>query len=144
MAIGIVKWFNDAEGFGFIRPAGGGEDIFVHHSVIYTEGYPSLREGERVEYEAVRESDTLHATSVRLIDEAKLLKEANEMRVRVKFFDFSHLYVRIKKGEEKDCIVETMINKWAAKMQRRILNTSMTLNGETLFVMVTHEPMNEK
>jgi CspA family cold shock protein len=51
---GTVKWFNDAKGFGFITPEGGGKDLFVHHSAIQTQGFRSLTEGERVEFEIVQ------------------------------------------------------------------------------------------
>jgi cold shock protein len=50
---GTVKWFNDAKGFGFITPEGGGKDCFVHHTAIKAEGFKSLAEGERVEFEVV-------------------------------------------------------------------------------------------
>ncbi|MEZ5100047.1 MAG: cold shock domain-containing protein [Thermoleophilia bacterium] len=51
MATGTVKWFNDAKGYGFISPAGGGKDLFVHHSNILGSGFRSLAEGATVEYE---------------------------------------------------------------------------------------------
>ncbi len=51
MSIGTVKWFNSSKGFGFINPDDGGEDLFVHHSEIKTDGYASLEEGQKVEYE---------------------------------------------------------------------------------------------
>jgi CspA family cold shock protein len=51
MATGTVKWFNDAKGYGFITPDEGGKDLFVHHSAIAGEGYKSLAEGAKVEYE---------------------------------------------------------------------------------------------
>ncbi len=51
MANGTVKWFNDSKGYGFITPADGSKDVFVHHSSIAGDGYKSLAEGARVEYE---------------------------------------------------------------------------------------------
>ncbi len=48
---GTVKWFNDAKGYGFITPDGGGAEVFVHHSVIVAEGFRTLREGDRVSYD---------------------------------------------------------------------------------------------
>ena len=51
MSTGIVKWFNASKGFGFINPDDGGEDLFVHHSEIKTDGYASLDEGQKVDFE---------------------------------------------------------------------------------------------
>ena len=52
MATGTVKWFNDSRGYGFITPAEGGKDLFVHHSSIAGDGFKSLAENANVEYEA--------------------------------------------------------------------------------------------
>ena len=51
MATGTVKWFNDAKGFGFITPDEGGEDLFCHHTAIQVQGFRTLAEGQRVEFE---------------------------------------------------------------------------------------------
>jgi cold shock protein len=47
---GVVKWFNDQKGYGFITPEAGGKDVFVHHSAIMAAGFRSLAEGDRVEF----------------------------------------------------------------------------------------------
>jgi CspA family cold shock protein len=54
MAAGTVKWFNDAKGFGFIEPEGGGPDVFAHYSAVQMEGFRTLKQGGRVEYELVQ------------------------------------------------------------------------------------------
>jgi CspA family cold shock protein len=48
---GTVKWFNDSKGFGFITPADGSKDVFVHHSAIESGGFRSLAEGDKVEFQ---------------------------------------------------------------------------------------------
>ena len=52
MATGTVKWFDDAKGYGFITPDEGSKDLFVHHSNIAGEGFKSLSEGAKVEFES--------------------------------------------------------------------------------------------
>jgi cold shock protein len=64
MAQGTVKWFNDSKGFGFISQEGG-EDVFVHHTAIQMDGFRSLTEGERVEFEVTRGPKGLQAQNVR-------------------------------------------------------------------------------
>jgi CspA family cold shock protein len=54
MRTGTVKWFNDSKGFGFIKPQDGGEDVFVHHSVIQGSGFKSLKEGQEVQLEVTQ------------------------------------------------------------------------------------------
>lgn len=66
MREGIVKWFNNAKGFGFIRPNEGGEDIFVHYSAITAEGYRSLNEGQNVAFEVEEGPKGMHACNVEI------------------------------------------------------------------------------
>jgi CspA family cold shock protein len=67
MATGVVKWFSDEKGFGFITPDEGSKDLFVHHSSIESEGYRSLAEGARVEYESEQGDKGPKAINVRPI-----------------------------------------------------------------------------
>ncbi len=64
MAQGTVKWFNSKKGFGFISPDDGGDDLFVHHSEIKVDGYASLDEGQKVEFEVGQGRKGPCATSV--------------------------------------------------------------------------------
>ncbi|BDG06132.1 cold-shock protein [Anaeromyxobacter oryzae] len=64
MANGTVKWFNDAKGYGFISQEGG-EDVFVHHTAIQMDGFRTLKEGERVEFEVTQGPKGLQAANVR-------------------------------------------------------------------------------
>jgi len=54
MSTGTVKWFNDAKGFGFITPDGGGEDLFAHFSAINMQGFKTLKEGQKVSFEVTQ------------------------------------------------------------------------------------------
>jgi cold shock protein len=65
MATGTVKWFNNQKGYGFIVPEDGGEDLFVHHSNIDMEGFRTLTEGQRVEFETGQGRKGPEATKVR-------------------------------------------------------------------------------
>ena len=67
MAQGTVKWFSNEKGFGFIEREGGEDDVFVHHSAITMEGYRSLTEGQRVEFEVVQGDKGLQAANVQAI-----------------------------------------------------------------------------
>ena len=64
MANGTVKWFNDAKGYGFISQEGG-EDVFVHHTAIQMDGFRTLKEGERVEFDVTQGPKGLQAANVR-------------------------------------------------------------------------------
>jgi CspA family cold shock protein len=67
VSTGIVKWFKDDKGFGFITPEDGGKDLFVHHSAIQMNGYKSLKEGQRVEYEAQQGPKGPQAVNIRVL-----------------------------------------------------------------------------
>ena len=67
MAEGTVKWFNDAKGYGFIAPADGSKDLFVHHSNIAGNGFKSLPEGARVLFEPREGAKGPEATNVELV-----------------------------------------------------------------------------
>lgn len=64
MEQGTVKWFNDAKGFGFVSRENG-EDVFVHHSAIATDGFRTLAEGQRVEFNVTKGQKGLQAENVR-------------------------------------------------------------------------------
>lgn len=64
MSNGTVKWFNNAKGYGFIAPAEGGDDVFVHYSAIKSEGYKSLKEGQEVTFETETGPKGLQAMNV--------------------------------------------------------------------------------
>lgn len=67
MTKGTVKWFNDAKGFGFITLDDGSKDCFVHHSAIQGNGFKSLEEGDRVEFEVVQGQKGPAAENVRVL-----------------------------------------------------------------------------
>lgn len=64
MQTGTVKWFNNAKGYGFIAPAEGGDDVFVHYSAVNTDGFRTLNEGQEVSFEVERGPKGLQATAV--------------------------------------------------------------------------------
>ena len=61
---GTVKWFNDAKGFGFITPDGGGEDLFAHFSAIQANGFKSLKEGQKVTFEVTQGQKGKQASNI--------------------------------------------------------------------------------
>lgn len=64
MATGKVKWFNNAKGYGFVRPDEGGEDLFVHYSYIQMDGFKSLKAGQPVSYEVHQATKGYHAVNL--------------------------------------------------------------------------------
>ncbi|MBC6904907.1 cold shock domain-containing protein CspD [Saccharophagus sp. K07] len=71
MPTGTVKWFNNAKGFGFILPEGGGEDLFAHYSSIEMDGYKTLKAGQAVTFEIIQGQKGMHATHIRVISQDK-------------------------------------------------------------------------
>ena len=66
MAIGSVKWFNNAKGYGFISPKDGGEDVFAHFSAIEMDGWKSLKRGGEVEFDLSEGPKGYHAVNIRI------------------------------------------------------------------------------
>jgi CspA family cold shock protein len=67
MTSGTVKWFNDAKGFGFIKPDDGSDDVFAHFSAIQMDGFRSLREGQRVSFEVIEGPKGKQATNIQSV-----------------------------------------------------------------------------
>jgi cold shock protein len=65
MTLGTVKWFNDAKGFGFIEPEGGGGDVFAHFSAIQMDGFRTLKQGAQVVFEIVQGPKGMLAQNIR-------------------------------------------------------------------------------
>jgi CspA family cold shock protein len=66
MATGTVKWFNDAKGFGFITPDEGGEDLFAHFSSVQVQGFKTLKEGQKVQFDVVQGPKGKQASNIRV------------------------------------------------------------------------------
>jgi CspA family cold shock protein len=69
MASGVVKWFNNAKGYGFLTPDQGEEDVFIHFSAITMDGYKTLKEGQKVEFELEQGPKGLHAANLQAVSE---------------------------------------------------------------------------
>ncbi len=67
MATGVVKWFNNAKGYGFVTPDEGDQDVFVHFSAITMEGYKTLKEGQKVQFDISEGPKGLHASNLQAV-----------------------------------------------------------------------------
>ena len=76
MAIGTVKWFNDAKGFGFIEPEGGGTDVFAHFSAVQMDGFRTLKQGSKVSYDLVQGPKGNLAQNIRPTEDAETASTA--------------------------------------------------------------------
>lgn len=76
MASGVVKWFNNAKGYGFVTPDDGQNDIFVHFSAIEMDGYKTLKEGQRVQFEVHEGPKGLHAQNLTCAEGEELCESA--------------------------------------------------------------------
>ena len=83
MAIGKVKWFNNAKGYGFVLPEEGGEDLFVHYSAIQMEGYKTLKAGQDVQFDIVEGPKGLHAVNIKDVGGGK--PDSADLGVSVEF-----------------------------------------------------------
>ena len=68
MQTGVVKWFNNAKGYGFILPDDGGDDIFAHYSSIDMDGYKTLKAGQTVQFETEQGPKGLHASKIQAME----------------------------------------------------------------------------
>ena len=73
MAVGRVKWFNNAKGYGFILQENGGEDLFAHYSSIQMDGYRTLKAGQDVEFDIVAADRGFHAINIRRTGEIEVV-----------------------------------------------------------------------
>jgi CspA family cold shock protein len=82
MSTGQVKWFNNAKGFGFILPDGGGGDLFAHYSAITMDGYKTLKAGQNVSFDIVEGPKGLHAANIQAVNGEERMAQPSMGNVR--------------------------------------------------------------
>jgi CspA family cold shock protein len=87
MATGTVKWFNDAKGFGFIEPDQGGGDVFAHFSAIQMDGFRTLKQGSKVQYELVAGPKGMLAQNIQQVDGATAAEAQTDALSDLHFLD---------------------------------------------------------
>jgi CspA family cold shock protein len=87
MATGTVKWFNDAKGFGFIEPDQGGGDVFAHFSAIQMDGFRTLKQGSKVQYELIAGPKGMLAQNIQPVDAATAREAASDPLTDMHFRD---------------------------------------------------------
>jgi CspA family cold shock protein len=90
MPNGIVKWFNNAKGFGFIVEDGGGEDIFAHFSAIDMDGFRTLKAGQAVSFEIEKGDKGLHATHIKGIPPATETISQGPVQAKIQELEEEH------------------------------------------------------
>ena len=73
MQTGVVKWFNNSKGYGFVMVDEDGTDVFAHYSAIEMEGYRTLRAGQCVAFDSIEGPKGLHAVSIKILDDAPII-----------------------------------------------------------------------
>ena len=81
MATGTVKWFNNAKGYGFISPEGGGADVFVHFTAIQMDGYKTLKQGQKVGFDMIDGPRGLQATKIHLSEPGESRRTQDQTQV---------------------------------------------------------------
>jgi CspA family cold shock protein len=90
MAIGTVKWFNNAKGYGFILPDEGGDDLFAHYSAIQMDGYKTLKAGQPVEFDVIEGPKGMQATNIQAASDDGLPMDVYEDEIAAEEAQAAH------------------------------------------------------
>ena len=137
MAVGKVKWFNNAKGFGFIVPEDGGEDIFAHYSTIQMEGYRSLKAGQEVTFDVQQGPKGLHAENIGVVEEPEEELEIIN-RINEKMFDLNISQISFEKVYADTHIIPELLKNFK-KDKSAIVVVGAGNQSETAFSPKTLE-----